>query len=183
MKTKFFTLTIVLLLVASSCKKGESNETNESSSEKTASKDFFNVEMDIIAQTQDDFTVYYSEDKTNNFDGTKAIWKGVKGGSVPEKVIFDLPSEVIPTNIRLDFGIKKDHKDVIIQNIKIAFYNKSFTFKGSDFLNYFILNDKIITEVDTQKGTIILKGNPTNKEGTYYYPRQELLDQISKLTN
>ena len=182
MKTNFFTLTIVILLIASSCKKGENKETTESQPEKT-SKDFFNVEMDIIAQSQDDFTVYYTEDKTNNFEGTKTVWKGVKGGSIPEKVIFDLPTEIIPTNIRLDFGIKKDRKDVIIQNIKIAFYDKSFAIKGSDFLNYFILNDKITTEVDTQKGTIILKSNSTTNDGTYYYPRQELLDQISKLTN
>jgi hypothetical protein len=182
MKAKIFIVAVLLATFLTSCKNGENKETSGDQVEKLAVKENFNVEVDVIAQTQDDFTIYYSEDNTNVFSGGKAIWCGVKGGLTPEKVVFDLPEQIVPTNIRLDFGIKKDHKDVIIQNIKLAFYDRVFNIKGSEFLNYFIVNDKIITTVDVAKGTITLKVDPLKNDGTYYYPRQELLDQIAKMT-
>lgn len=183
MKTKYFFLAVLITTFITSCKKTETKDGSGIKTEKPAVKENFNVEIDLIAQTKDDFTVYYTEDKTNDFSGEKAIWCGVKGGLTPEKAVFDLPEGVIPTNIRLDFGIKKDHKDVIVQNIKLAFFDRVFNIKGSDLLNYFIVNDKIQTNVDTTKGTITLKVDPAKNEGTYYYPRQELLDQIAKMTN
>jgi hypothetical protein len=182
MKANFFIVAVLFATLVTSCKNGDSKEATEAQTEKPVVKQNFNVEIDVIAQTQDDFAVYYTEDKTNQFEPTKAVWGGIKGGLTPEKVIFDLPEEVIPTNIRLDFGIKKDHKDVVVQNIKFAFYDKTFSIKGSELLNYFIINDKIQTTLDVAKGTITLKIDPANNDGTYYYPRQELLDQIAKMT-
>lgn len=180
MRTKFFLVATFLVVLMSSCKDGDKNAQTDAA--KPAVKQNFNVEMDIIADTQDDFTVYYTEDGTNAFVGAQAVWKGVNGGLKPEKVIIDLPEEVIPTNIRLDFGIKSDRKDVILEKLKINYFDKSFEIKGSDFLNYFIKNDLVITEVDTQKGTITFKKDPKSSVGTYFGPRQELLDQIAKMT-
>ena len=182
MKAKYFILAVLLSAFITSCKNKETKEASETKTEKPAVKENFNVEIEITAQTADDFTVYYSEDNTNQFSGEKAIWCGVKGGLTPEKVVFDLPEGAIPTNIRLDFGIKKDHKDVIVQNIKLAFFDRVFNIKGSDLLNYFIVNDEIQTTIDAAKGTITLKVDPTKNDGTYYYPRQELIDEIAKMT-
>lgn len=178
MKTRIFTLAIAFLLIATSCKKEEVKEADK----KPAGKQFFNIEMDVVAQTQDDFTVYYTEDGTNAFDPTKAVWKGVNGGGVAEKVVFDLPEQIIPTNIRLDFGIKPERKEVVLKNLKFGYYDKSFEIKGSDFLNYFIVNDLVDTKIDAANGTITFTKAAKSTVGTYFGPRQELLDQIAKLT-
>lgn len=182
MKAKYFIAAMLITVFITSCKNGEAKDASDATLEKSVVKENFNVEMDITAETKDDFTVYYTEDNTNDFSGEKAIWCGIKGGLTPEKVVFDLPEDVIPTNIRLDFGIIKDHKDVMVHNIKLAFHGKDFNIKGSDLLNYFIINDKIQTTIDAAKGTITLKVDPAKNDGTYYYPKQELLDQIAKMS-
>ncbi|MEZ4876075.1 MAG: hypothetical protein R2805_00755 [Flavobacterium sp.] len=181
MKKKILILAVLILSITISCKNEEKKKDTESNTEKLVVKENFNVEIDVTADSSDDFTVYYTEDRTNQFDGDKAVWSGVKGGLESEKVIFDLPEAVIPTNIRLDFGIKKDRKDEIIHNIKISYYDRAFNIKGSDFFNYFIKNENIPTKINTLKGTITIQSNP-QADGTYFYPRQELLDEITKLT-
>ena len=61
MKVKIYL--IVLLSFFISCKEDDEKK-------KIVVEDFkknFNVEIDVITQTPDDFAVYYTEDKTNNF--------------------------------------------------------------------------------------------------------------------
>lgn len=178
MKSGMYVMAVASLLLFASCKKDE----KAAEVEKVPVKENFNIELDVIAQTQDDFTVYYTEDNTNAFVGAQAVWKGVNGGGTAEKVIIDLPESVIPTNLRFDFGIKPDRKEVVLQKIKISFYDKSFEIRGSEFLNYFIKNDVVLTEVNEANGTITFRKAPTSTEGSYFGPRQELLDKIASIT-
>jgi hypothetical protein len=176
MKKNIYYLSVVCLVLFS-CKDEKKINTEENY------KKNFNVEIDVITQTPDDFAVYYTEDKTNNFPPEAAVWAGVKGESKEEKIFFDLPPQIIPTNIRLDFGIKKDYKDIVIKNIKLSFYSKNFNIKGSELLNYFIVNKYLQTTIDNVKGTITLHIiDPSNIDGSYYYPRQELIDKLAEMT-
>ncbi len=178
MKTKSILPFVILVLTLFSCK----NKTEDGASKVAAPvKENFIVELDVNTSKKDDFTVYYTEDKTNEFDGIKAVWKGVLGGGTDEKVIIELPVDVIPTNIRLDFGINPEREDVIVNKITLKYLDKVFDIRGADFLNYFIKND-VPTEVDTAKGTIKIIKTKEKVDGTYFYPRQELLDQIALMT-
>lgn len=177
MKLKFISVLVVVLIAFTSCK-----DDKKAAPETKNVKENFSVELDVIAEKSDDFTVYYTETGTNEFDGTKAAWRGVAGGNKLEKVVIDLPVEITPTNIRLDFGISPERKDVVLKNIKMIFYENSFEIKGSDFFNYFVKNDQIPTEVNAADGTIKFIKEASRKEGTYFYPRQELLDKIAKIT-
>ncbi|MCB9425824.1 MAG: hypothetical protein H6584_02170 [Flavobacteriales bacterium] len=161
-----------------SCK---DKQNEQESSESNLLSENFVVEMEIIAQTPDDFAVYYTEDNTNNFSGVDASWKGITGNNTSEKIRIDLNAKVIPTNIRLDFGINPNRKDVVIKNIHFKYYSKEFVIRGADFLNYFIKND-VPTEINTTEGTIKLIKTQEKTDGTYFYPRQELLDQIKSMT-
>ncbi|WP_396149418.1 hypothetical protein [Flavobacterium sp.] len=177
MKKRFLVSISLFLVIVSSCK-------DEKKTEEKAEpvKENFSVELDVVVKKNDDFTVYYTETGTNEFDGTKAVWGGVSGGNIDEKVLIELPEEIVPTNIRVDFGIKPEREDVVLKKITLIFHGKRFEIKGSDFLNYFIVNDKVPTETDGALGTIKFLKTPENKEGTYFYPRQELLDKIAELT-
>jgi len=176
MKTKVLSSLLVLSMFFS-CKDGKTGVEI-----KETVKQNFSVEFDVIAETPDDFTVYYTETNTNEFVGDKAVWGGVKGGNQQEKVIIDLPEPIIPTNIRLDFGVKLDRKDVVLKNIKFIFYGNSFEIRGSDFFNYFVIREGVKTETDVTAGTIKFIKTPEQTEGTNYYPRQELLDKIAQIT-
>lgn len=179
MRTKFFINLVAILVIATSCK-------NEKKADDQAGanpvKQNFSVELDVVVAKKDDFTLYYTEDNTVNFVGGMAAWKGVNGGGVEEKVLFELSEEIIPTDIRLDFGLNKQQEYVQINNVNINYYGKDFTFKGSDFFNWFIKDDKFKNEIDPAKGTIKFVKSGADYVTPYFYPRQELIDQLKKLT-
>lgn len=179
MKAKFFINFLALVVLATSCK---DDKKADEKADTLPVKQNFSVELDVVAEKKDDFTVYYTENGTNEFVGAQAVWKGVSGGNIEEKVVIELPEQIIPTNIRLDFGISPERKDVVLKKARIIYYGKTFEIKGSDFLNYFVKNDQIPTEVDPAAGTIKFIKEPSRTEGTYFYPRQELLDKIAEIT-
>lgn len=187
MKSKF----IIALLVASaaftSCKKEnaykvEGDAAAESPAEPV--KENFSVELELVAEKSDDFAVYFTEDGSIKFENGGVVWGGVKANPAPQKVIFDMPAEVIPTNIRIDFGLKNgaEQGDVTLQKVKLSNYGKTFEFKGSDFLKYFSVNDSVKTEIDPANGTIKFLKNPKSTFLRYYYPQQPIVDEISKIT-
>ena len=179
MKNIFKSLFIVILLSFTSCKNKE-NVTDSKPEEKPKNQ-FFSVELDVVNTLEDNYALYYTEDNTINFVSDKAIWSGVKGQPQSQKVLFKLSEEIIPTDIRLDFGIVKSQKEVILENVKMDYYGKSFQFKGSDFLNFYRPNDSIKTEIDQAKGTIKFLQNPKRYNPIFFYPHEKLLAEISKI--
>jgi hypothetical protein len=178
MKAKFFINLLVVLLIASSCKEDKKEEVQ---AEEIPVKQNFSVEVDLVASKTDDFTLYYTENNTNEFIGSQTSWKGVNGGNVEEKVTFDLPEQVVPTNIRLDFGIK-NQDSVVIKNVKVSFYSGIYEFKGSDFFNYFIKDDQFLTKVDPAKGTMTILPKDKLYKTPYYYPTQLTIDKVKEIT-
>ncbi|RTY95915.1 hypothetical protein [Flavobacterium sp. GT3R68] len=182
MKTKIFIITTIFSLVFVSCKNDNQVKDAEENAPKVEKKEKFSVDLDITAPKDDNFAVYYTEDGTINFTGEKAVWAGVKGQAESQKVVLDLPEEIIPTDIRLDFGLNKEQGDVILEKFKLNFYGKTFEAKGSDFLKYFIANDSVKTEIDQVKGTIKFVKNPKTFTTPFYYPQQAILDEVTKIT-
>ena len=180
MRSKNVLLAVLFLFALISCK-DEKKET-EATVSTPAAKQNFNVEIDAITNVKDDFAVYYTEDGTNDFTGTMASWKGILGSGKSEKVTFDLPADVIPTHIRLDFGLNKEQGDIVIENIKMDFYGESFSFKGSEFFTYFIASDQFKTEVDQAKGTLTILRGEDGFKTPYFYPTQNLIDAVAKIT-
>lgn len=172
---------LLSLSLVFSCKdKAEEGKTPEA---ETPKQQIFNVEMDIKAQSADDFAVYYTEDNSINFTDKQVIWTGVKGGMESERLTFNFPEDVLPTNLRIDFGIKKDAKEVTLERFKIAYMDKTIEAKGSEFLYYFMPNDKVDAVPDLEKGIITFKKNTKFPTETYfYYPSQALNDTIKVLT-
>lgn len=180
---KRFVVVLALASMVISCKDDKKVSTEETKAvEEVTVKENFSIEMDVQAAKKDDFAVYYTENGTNEFSETSVAWKGVKGGPDVEKLVIDLPADVAPTNVRLDFGLNKDQESVTVKNIKIIYYGKELSFKGSEFFNYFIKDDKFKTDIDAAAGTLKISKNGTAFATPYFYPRQELIDAIKKLT-
>jgi hypothetical protein len=181
MKAKKLLLISFLSLSILSCKNDEKKEEgNDKQMENVKQK--FSVELDVIAPVEDNFTVYYTEDGTNTFTSDKAVWSGVKGQTTSQKVTLDLSEEIIPTNIRIDFGISKDQGDVVLEKFKLSYYGKSFEARGSDFLKYFVINSTIKTQIDEVKGTITFLKNPTQFYTPFYDPQVSIQEEIKKIT-
>lgn len=183
MKAKIFVATVLFAAIFVSCKDKEENKASETAAPaEPAVVNHFVVDMTVIAPQKDDFAVYYTEDGTNNFKGEQAVWSGTKPEAGSQTVTFHLPEEVVPTQIRFDFGMNKDQGDITLEKFKFTYYGKTFEAIGSDFFRYFLENKDIKTEVDPAKGTITFKRNPEKYMTPYFYPNQPLIDEIAKMT-
>lgn len=170
---------IVFSLVSISCKDEKKNGNTEE--KKAPVKEVFSVELTAQAAKKDDFAVYYTEDGTIQFKPEMAIWRGIAAGK-EETIVVDFPADVIPTHIRLDFGLNKEQDSVTLSNVKIGYLSNTFNIKGSQFFDYFIKDDQFKTSVDAAKGTITFIKDGAEYKTPYYYPRQELLDKIKQVT-
>jgi hypothetical protein len=178
MKNKFFIIMAFLALVSCKDEKAADAKTNE-----VAVKDNFSVELDVNVSKKDDFTLYYTEDNTVTFVGGNAVWKGVNGGNLDEKILFELSPAILPTNIRLDLGINKDQEKVILKNVKIFYFGNEMSFKGSEFFNWFIVDEKFKNNIDETNGTIEFLKTGDTWVTPYFYPRQELTDKLKALSS
>lgn len=181
MKNKIFIMLAIVSVAFLSCKKDQDKEEKQVEAPIIQKKEFFSVDLEVVAPKADDFAVYYTEDATINFAGDKAVWKGVL--AQPNKVqtvTFDFPKDVAPTDIRFDLGNNKKQDDLVLQSFKLSYYGKTFKAQGSDFFNYFSQNDSIKSIVDPTKGTIKFLKNTHSVP--YYFPKQALLDEINKVT-
>ncbi|MXN92573.1 hypothetical protein GR160_15195 [Flavobacterium sp. Sd200] len=154
---------------------------NKSSLQTIPAVDNFRVEMDVNASKKDDFTVYYNETNNLDFSGDYAQWKGIEGGK-DETVTIDMPKGVIPTDIRLDFGVNKEQQYVTVKNIKFSYNTSAFTIKGSDFFKFFNEDKNFKTETDTVQGTLKIMAQDGIYKTPYFYPSQQLHDAIKDLT-
>lgn len=178
MKIKFFSVLIALSSVLVSCKNDAKTADGE---EKKIEKNYFSVEVEAATTKSDNFAMYYSEDGTSVFKDINAVWHGIEGGK-PQAIEFKLKEELIPTHIRLDFGMEKSQDSVVIKNIKVNYYDNVFEFKGSDFFKYFIENNQFVTKVDPAAGTMTIFKNGAEYKTPYYYPTQITIDNIKKIT-
>lgn len=179
MKAKLFVAAALVSAIFISCKDKEENKTT---APETAVIQHFTVDMDVVVPQKDDFAVYYTEDGSINFVGQQAVWSGTKPDAGTQTVTFNFPEEVVPTNIRFDFGMNKNQGDITLGKFRIGYYGKSFEAKGSDFFTYFVVNKDVKTEIDSSKGTITFKSNPAHFMTPYFYPNKPILDEIAKIT-
>ncbi len=183
MKTKLFTIVTFMLVIVTGCKDKENKAENTDNGKVTAAaKQNFSLELEVEASKKDDFALYYTEDNSINFNPEMALWHGVSGADKKEKIVYDLSEEKIPTDIRLDFGMNKEQEKVIVYGIKISYYGNEFYFKGSDFFKYFIESKDFKTEIDVQNQSLKIFKNGSEYKTPFFYPRQELIDALKKIT-
>jgi len=178
MKTRILSSILLLAVFLTGCKNEKPIDSLDVVKTEEAVK-IFQITLDVTVKKNDDFALFYTEDGSINFTGNP-IWIGVKGSETSQKVVFNLPEDVIPTNLRLDFGISKDQEPMTINNFKMTYAGKTFEAPGATFFQYFRPNEEC-TQVDKVKALVI----PVKKEGKYFgpsfYPEIALSEEIGKL--
>lgn len=180
MKTRIILSILLIAVFFTACKNDKSTGSPDGDKPEEAAA-VFQVTLDVIVKKEDDFALFFTEDGSLNFTGVP-IWIPVKASDTPQKVVFNLPANTIPTNLRIDFGISKDQETMTINNYKMTYAGKSFETPGATFFKYFRPNEDC-TQIDRVKGLVI----PVKKEGKYFgpsfYPEVPLSDEIAKLVN
>jgi hypothetical protein len=150
----------MILLVLVSCKNEKSEEPKDQA---TKLPETFNITFNLIVKKDDTFSLLYNEDKTLNFSGERLISSIVKGSDAPQDVIFKLPADVLPTNIRLDLGKNKEQDPIVVNSMKAKYFDKIFETKGNVVKNYFYFNDFQLAP-DEKTSTV----KAVVKDGSYF---------------
>ena len=180
MKLKSLVAAAVVLVLFSACKK--ENDEGEAKTEPTeVFEPNFIIEVEAKVSARDDFAAYYTEDKSSNFDGSKAVWTGIDAGDKFQTIKLNLPQEIVPTNIRLDFGINKDQQNISVKEITMSYQGMSFAIEGNKFFEYFLDTKEFPAVVDPIKGTLEIKYEVGKFKTPYFYPTEKLLKEIQTI--
>jgi hypothetical protein len=164
---------MLISLVVFSCKEEKKNDLIE----EKIGNDFFVVKLNVVAQKDDSFHVFYTEDGSINFNEENSVWFEFKGSPEKQDLVFNLPEGVSPNQLRLDFGINKEQGDVKINNIEVSYKGKVLNIPGAMFTKYFTANEAN-TKVDTLGQTLKPIEEGIN---TSLYPLESLQPELEKL--
>ncbi|MFH6767359.1 hypothetical protein V8G56_01320 [Gaetbulibacter aquiaggeris] len=129
------------------------------------------VVLEMLVPKDDIFQVFYTEDGTGNFSEEMSVRVIVKGNSRIQKLVFELPEDLLITNLRIDVGENIEQGQMLMNNFCVQYFNKKFEAHGKQFFHYFSPTEQIA--VDYHNSTI----TPT-KEGELYNPIFYQIDYI-----
>lgn len=175
---------ILLLLFTSlfSCKNETKNEENLVTAEKEVfDKTLMRVVFKIIAEKDDKACLFYTEDGTINFEDKKSIWADVKGSKNQQELVFTLPKDVLPTQLRIDLGrgVNPEQTYYDIKGFRIEYLDKKFEVDNTNVFNYFYAN-KDINIIDPNS-TVLKKIKPEQETAVMLYPHTPLSEELLKI--
>jgi hypothetical protein len=179
MKTKL--ITILLLITTIFGCKDEKSVDNLEIVKPDVIDNSFKLSLDVIVKENDDFSLFYTEDGSTDFTKIEPIWISVKGSESSQKVIYSLPEDVIPTQLRLDFGINKNQKDIVLNNVSMNYKGKTKTIGCPNLVSFFRADDSKCT-FDHVTGKIVAKIVDGKRQYPSLYPHETVLQpEIEKL--
>ena len=178
MKLKTNFLFILLFLTIVSCKEKENNSDSGTNNQEVVAADVFKVTLNIIAKKKDNFCLLYTEDGSLNFN--EGIWNQSKGSDSEEAIVFALPKDVFPTQLRLDLGKSKEQEDLVIKSIKFEYKGKVRELKGAE-MGVFFRADASKCTFDAITGVVKAIEKDGNKEYSLYPNEAILAAELPKL--
>ena len=140
----------------------------------------FKVTLNVIVKKDDDFSLFYTEDGSIDFKG-EPMWTGVKGSENVQPVTYTLPQDVFPTELRLDFGMKKDQEDIILKSVVLEYKGKTRQIAGPELITFFRADENKCS-FDPASGVIKAVVKDGVRQFPSLYPQEaNLKPEIEKL--
>lgn len=175
MKTnKLFALLLITVSLFS-CKK-------ESKEEVLKKPELFSLKLNAIVKKDDDFQIFFKEsaDTQAPYEEVNSVWVGVKGNENAQDIVFNLPEGVYPTQIRFDFGQKKQ-TEIVVNSLNVSFKEKAFNMKGSEFFNFFTPDENFVT-IDKMGSKIIPVEQKDGKFDPMLYSTTDFTTELGKIS-
>lgn len=128
-------------------------------------ENIFVVKLKVLFSKDDSVEVFYLENESDTYSADRMIQKKIKGMDDFQDVNFNLPKNLYPYNIRLDFGFDKDQEAIKIMECDLTYNDVSFTIKGSELKNYFNFNGG----VEVLSDSLTFKLKPFDLHGKEVY--------------
>ncbi len=179
MRTKFVLAGLCLVLAFASCKKEESkpDAPADAETEKVAT---FDVVVDLVIPTDEELIIYYKDGSNEWFVEEKAVWRVVKGGTNVQQVVFNLPENVLPNDIRFDIGRNeyKGLKSLQIKKVAFHYYGKNIEIPGDQIMTFFRPNEYIV--YDKAANQFTFKKDDKGNYDPYFESKPELYPKLAE---
>lgn len=138
------------------------------------------LKIDVVIQKTDSINVFYTQNKTINFNDKQSFWIKVKGSKKNQNVKIIFPDSILPKQIRLDFGRNLNQSEIILNKIDFTYKKKSISLKGKEIF-YVFREDQNNTVFNQSTGSIKRK-NPKQIYGPSLYPKgDKLYNKLNQL--
>ncbi|WP_395044759.1 hypothetical protein [Flavobacterium sp.] len=171
---RIFLTCLILSITLISCK----NKKSSDKATETIKPITFDVVLNMNVKQDDSFQLYYTDDTSPTFNDKKSVRVTVKGKNEDQKIVFSLPVDDLPTNLRLDLGENKLQPEMKLNTFTINYADKSFSLNGLEILQYFVPG-----QIDVNKEQPLLKTNQGKSEvyDPMFYPQDNLKTEILKI--
>ena len=166
MKTKLFFPFFLMLFFFISCKKEV-----EKIEKVDITRELFKVSLDLLIKKNDTLHLYYAGDMAEDYSEKNSIWLPVGGKEIAQKITFNLPKEILPTKLRIDFGVNRENEEIVLNTIAFNYYDKIFVASDSTIFDYF-RPDESATTIDYEK-RILKRKDPNSVKGPSLYPHDK----------
>lgn len=176
MKTRFITLILVVVTTFFSC--NDKATTNKEEALIESPKNQFKVTLKVIAENEDDYCLMYTQDGSTNFKD-EVVWQHAKGSKNEQQVVFVLPEDAYPTQLRFDLGIKKELESIVLKSITCEYNGKKKEIYGSE-LGLLFTPDASKCTFDVTTGVIKAIDKDGVKQIPSMYPQETNLGPVLK---
>jgi len=144
-------------------------------------KETFNVSFDLILKKDDKLHLYFTQDNTLNFSEENSVWVDLKGSEKMQTITFKLPEGVVPTNLRVDFGIgvNEEQSDLELKTFSMEYYGKKVVAEGDKIFEFFYINESNTARIEGT--TIIKKLDKKQAVGPMIYPHTLLTEKAKEI--
>lgn len=150
------------------------------SCENKQNRNRLSINMDAVVKENDSIQIYYTTNDSINFKEKQSFWVKIKGNKKNQKIRIIFPDTIRPKQIRLDFGRNVLQKDIVLNEIKFSYQEKSFEAKGEEIYWIFRVDDSN-TSVDKLTGNL-KRRNPKQINGPSLYPAgNKLFKKLNEL--
>uniref|UniRef100_UPI00404AD860 hypothetical protein n=1 Tax=Flavobacterium sp. TaxID=239 RepID=UPI00404AD860 len=173
MNSKNILCLIILFSALFSCKNKSINPDGKG--------DVFKVELEIKIRKDEDLILYYKDGKNDWFVDQKAIWVSLNGSENYQKVIFNLPNNILPNDLRLDIGRNKfkNQEPIEIRKLVLIYYENKFEISSKEF-NRFFSGNQFIKYDEIYKYYVLDKDEQGNYD-PFFETKAEFFPELIKL--
>lgn len=179
-KIIFSSLVCAAIFSMTSCNKEGANSAEVSTENAVSESKGLVMVLEGVFPTNDTYQIFYSND--GSFSEDKSVRIPVIGQSVLQKVVVELPENVKPQSLRLDYGYNSNQTVVTIKKAEFIYQGNSFEVNGADFYGKFFVDGQG-TSYDPVTLSINIKTNDDGAYDPYALSTDELKKNLNKLYN
>lgn len=106
-------------------------------------KNTFLVILNVLANKNDNFQLFYTEDYMLSFNEDQSIIKLISGANDYQNIVFTLPSNVLPDRLRIDVGSNRNQKVIKIKSLLFR-YNDKEVFIPSELISKLLVPNEFV---------------------------------------